>query len=124
MAAPTAIAKNNLLSLAAAGKICTSFGVKICRGVEIAHIAKAAGYDSLFIDLEHTCMTLGDASQICITAISAGITPFVRVPHQCGTGFIQRALDVGAMGVIIPHIHGVGRYLQPEFGRSSRNMHS
>lgn len=102
------IAKNNLVSLAGNGQICTGFGVKICRGVEIAHIAKAAGYDSLFIDLEHTCMSLHDASQMCITAISAGITPFVRVPHQCGSGFIQRTLDVGAMGVIVPHIHGVG----------------
>jgi hypothetical protein len=104
----TAIVKNNLLTLAAGGKICTSFGIKICRGVEIVHIAKASGYDSLFIDLEHTCMTIQDASQICITAVSAGVTPFVRVPHECGVGLIQKALDVGAMGVIIPHIHGVG----------------
>lgn len=110
MPAPTAITTNNLVSLASQGKICTSFGLKICRGVEIVHIAKASGYDSLFIDLEHTCMTLKDASQICITAISAGITPFVRVPHECGVGFIQKALDVGAMGVIIPHIHGVGMF--------------
>lgn len=107
------IAKNNLVCLSAAGKICTAFGVKICRGVEIVHIAKAAGYDSLFIDLEHTCMTLHDASQMCITAISAGVTPFVRVPHECGFGFIQKTLDVGAMGVIIPHIHGVGTLANP-----------
>lgn len=107
------IAKNNLVSLAAAGKVCTAFGVKICRGVEIVHIAKVAGYDSLFIDLEHTCMTLHDASQICITAISAGVTPFVRVPHECGLGFIQKTLDVGAMGVIIPHIHGVSTLANP-----------
>ncbi|VUC27319.1 unnamed protein product [Clonostachys rosea] len=107
MTTTTAISKNNLISLASQNKICTAFGVKICRGVEIVHIAKASGYDSLFIDLEHTCMTLQEASQICIAAISAGITPFVRVPHQCGSGFIQRALDVGAMGVIIPHINGV-----------------
>lgn len=110
MPAPTAIATNNLVSLTSQGKICTAFGLKICRGVEIVHVAKASGYDSLFIDLEHTCMTLKDASQICITAISAGVTPFVRVPHECGAGFIQKALDVGAMGVIIPHIHGVGMY--------------
>ncbi|KAI9151550.1 2-dehydro-3,6-dideoxy-6-sulfogluconate aldolase [Paramyrothecium foliicola] len=103
----TSIARNNLLDLAAQGKICTSFGLKICRGGEIVHIAKANGYDSLFIDLEHTCMSLHEASQICITGISAGVTPFVRVPHECGFGFMQRALDVGAMGIIVPHIHGV-----------------
>jgi 2-keto-3-deoxy-L-rhamnonate aldolase RhmA len=112
MSSYQSIAKNNLVSLAASGKICTAFGVKICRGVEIVHVAKAAGYDSLFIDLEHTCMTLHDASQMCITAISAGVTPFVRVPHECGFGYIQKVLDVGAMGVIIPHIHGVGKYFE------------
>ena len=104
------IASNKLISLAAEGKICTAFGIKITRGGEIVHIAKAAGYDSLFIDLEHTCMSVQDASQMCITAISAGVTPFVRVPHECGHGFIQRILDVGAMGVVVPHIHGVGTY--------------
>ncbi|KAJ5088421.1 2-4-dihydroxyhept-2-ene-1-7-dioic acid aldolase-like protein [Penicillium angulare] len=107
LATETTIVKNNLQVAAATGKICTALGIKICRGVEIVHIAKAAGYESLFIDLEHTCMTVSDASQLCITAISSGVTPFVRVPHQCGSGFIQRVLDVGAMGVIVPHIHGV-----------------
>ena len=69
-----------------------------------------AGYDSLFIDLEHTALTIKDANQLCITAISAGIVPFVRVPHECGLGFMQKVLDVGAMGIIVPHIHGIGKY--------------
>ncbi|KAH7022125.1 HpcH/HpaI aldolase [Ilyonectria destructans] len=47
------IAPNNLLSLASQGKICTAFGIKIIPGGEIVQIAKSAGYDSLFIDLEH-----------------------------------------------------------------------
>ncbi|OAL48472.1 2,4-dihydroxyhept-2-ene-1,7-dioic acid aldolase-like protein [Pyrenochaeta sp. DS3sAY3a] len=101
------IAPNNLLSNASQNTICTAFGIKISPDTSIVHIAKAAGYDSLFIDLEHTALTIKDANQLCITANSAGITPFVRVPHQCGDGFIQKVLDVGAMGVIVPHIHGI-----------------
>ncbi|KAH7083935.1 2,4-dihydroxyhept-2-ene-1,7-dioic acid aldolase-like protein [Paraphoma chrysanthemicola] len=99
--------QNNLLTLSARNKICTAFGIKISADTSIVHIAKAAGYDSLFIDLEHTALTIKDANQLCIAAISSGITPFVRVPHQCGDGFMQRVLDVGAMGVIVPHIHTV-----------------
>ncbi|RWA09609.1 hypothetical protein EKO27_g5497 [Xylaria grammica] len=106
-ASPLHIAPNNLLLRVKQGKICTAFGIKIVPGGEIVHIAKSSGYDSLFIDLEHTTLTIRDAGQLCITACSAGITPFVRVPHQCGHGFIQRVLDAGAMGVIVPHIHGV-----------------
>jgi len=101
------IFKNNLLSLVKEDKICTAFGIKIITGGEIVQIAKQAGYDSLFIDLEHTALTLQNANQLCITALSAGITPFVRVPHQCGYGFMQRVLDAGAMGMIVPHIHGI-----------------
>lgn len=104
-----AIAPNNLVIKAAKNKICTAFGIKISSDASIVHIAKAAGYDSLFIDLEHTALTIKDANQLCITANSAGITPFVRVPHQCGDGFIHRVLDLGSMGIIVPHILGVGR---------------
>ncbi|KAH7380611.1 2,4-dihydroxyhept-2-ene-1,7-dioic acid aldolase-like protein [Pyrenochaeta sp. MPI-SDFR-AT-0127] len=102
------IAPNTLLLNASKNKICTAFGIKISPDTSIVHIAKAAGYDSLFIDLEHTALTIKDANQLCIAAVSAGVTPFVRVPHQCGDGFIQKVLDVGAMGVIVPHIHNVG----------------
>ncbi|KAF2019846.1 2,4-dihydroxyhept-2-ene-1,7-dioic acid aldolase-like protein [Aaosphaeria arxii CBS 175.79] len=104
---PPSIAPNNLLKNASNDRICTAFGIKITPDTSIVHIAKSAGYDSLFIDIEHTSLTIKDANQLCIAANSAGITPFVRVPHQCGDGFIQRVLDLGAMGVIIPHIHGV-----------------
>lgn len=107
----TAIAPNNLLTLASSGRICTAFGIKIIPGAEIVQIAKSGGYDSLFIDLEHTTLTIRDAGQLCIASVGAGITPFVRVPHQCGYGFIQRVLDAGAMGIIVPHIHTVGERL-------------
>jgi 2-keto-3-deoxy-L-rhamnonate aldolase RhmA len=108
---PSHIAPNNLLSLASQGKICTAFGIKVITGGEIVQIAKSSGYDSLFIDLEHTTLTIRDAGQICLVANSAGITPFVRVPHECGLGFMQRVLDAGAMGIVVPHIHTAGEYL-------------
>ncbi|CAN9372280.1 unnamed protein product [Alternaria alternata] len=88
----SSIAPNNLLSNAAQSRICTAFGIKITPDTSIVHIAKAAGYDSLFIDLEHTAMTIKDANQLCITANSAGITPFVRVPHQCDDAL--RAINI------------------------------
>ncbi len=71
---------------------------------EAVLIAKSAGYDSLFIELEHSTFSLETSSQLCSAGLSAGITPFVRVPYQCGDGFVQRVLDGGAMGVIFPHI--------------------
>lgn len=75
---------------------------------ETVHLAKIAGYDTLFIDLEHTTISTKEASHLCMTALALGITPFVRVPHQSGNGIIQRVLDAGAMGFVTPHVDTVG----------------
>ena len=99
---------NNLLTLSAQNKLCAAFGIKITTDITVVSIAKSAGYDSLFIDLEHTTLSLRDAGQLCIAGLNAGITPFVRVPYQCGQGLVQRVLDMGAMGVIFPHVGSVG----------------
>ena len=81
-----------------------AFGIKLTPSASVVQIAKAAGFDSLFIDLEHSTLSVNDAGQLCTAGLLAGITPFVRVPHQCGNGFVQRVLDGGAMGVVFPHI--------------------
>lgn len=99
---------NNLHDCLVQDKLCKAFGVKISSNVQTVLLARNAGYDALWIDLEHGWLTLGEASNLCLTSLLAGMTPLVRVPHQCGNGFIQRVLDGGAMGVIFPHIHGAG----------------
>jgi 2-keto-3-deoxy-L-rhamnonate aldolase RhmA len=50
-------------------------------------------------------MSVKEASQICTTALTASITPFVRVPYECGDGYVQKTLDAGARGVIFPHVN-------------------
>jgi len=79
---------------------------------EVVLLAKATGYDSVFIDLEHSTISIKDASMLCTAALLSQITPFVRVPYQCGNGFVQRVLDGGAMGVVFPHINTVGMRLR------------
>jgi 2-keto-3-deoxy-L-rhamnonate aldolase RhmA len=74
-------------------------------------LAKTAGYDSLFVDLEHSSFSISKAHTLCSTALSLGITPFVRVPYECGSGYVQRILDGGAMGIVFPHINTVGLFL-------------
>ncbi|KAL1980122.1 hypothetical protein VTN96DRAFT_4635 [Rasamsonia emersonii] len=96
---------NNLIAKVAAGQLCKAFGIRLYPNPQVVQLAKNAGFDSLFIDLEHSTLSVDDASQLCCAGILGGITPFVRVPYQCGNGLIQRVLDGGAMGVIFPHIH-------------------
>lgn len=75
---------------------------------QVVQFAKNAGFDSIFIELEHSSLTIDNANALCLVGLLSKITPFVRVPHQCGNGFVQRILDGGAMGVIFPHIQTAG----------------
>ncbi|KAF2165443.1 hypothetical protein M409DRAFT_24292 [Zasmidium cellare ATCC 36951] len=99
--------QNNFLSNVAQWRLTTAVGVKLVTNNEVVHLAKGAGYDCLFIDLEHSTLSLLDASRLCSAGLMAQITPFVRVPWQCGNGFVGRVLDGGACGIVFPHISTV-----------------
>lgn len=88
-----------------------ALGIRLVTNPAVVQLAKNGGFDALFVDLEHSTLSVNDASQICTAALQIDITPFVRVPYQCGNGFVQRVLDSGAMGVVFPHIHNKGEPL-------------
>ena len=89
-----------------AGELAIGVGLRMTRVVEVGKMMKTAGYDWLFIDMEHHSMSLDDAAQISVAAQSAGITPIVRVP-----GFqhfhASRVLDTGAQGIVVPHVDDI-----------------
>lgn len=80
-----------------------ALGVRISRTPDIARIAKASGHDVIWIDLEHSTISIDMAAQICATALDIGLTPFVRIPER-EYGVIGRLLDGGAVGIIAPRI--------------------
>jgi 4-hydroxy-2-oxoheptanedioate aldolase len=92
-----------LLGRLARRETVTALGVRHARTPEIARIAKAAGYDVLWLDLEHSAMPIEAAAQICHAALDLGLVPFVRTPER-DLGVIGRLLDGGAMGIIAPRI--------------------
>ncbi len=102
-ASPREIVRNNVKEKLARGEVVASMTVRLSRSVEIARIAKTAGFDSIYVDLEHSSLSLETTSQICIAALAIGIAPFVRVP-SIRPEHVSRALDAGALGVIAPHI--------------------
>ena len=69
-----------------------------------ALVAKAGGYDALYVDMEHSPYSIDTAATICAAAIGVGITPLVRVPSHDGH-WSSRVLDGGAQGVIVPHVN-------------------
>jgi len=86
------------------GELTIGFGLRQARTVDIAKIIESCGYDWLSIDMEHNTMGIDTATQICVAALDAGITPLVRVPgHE--SFHASRVLDGGAMGIIVPHVN-------------------
>lgn len=70
----------------------------------VVHFAKNAGFDVVWVEMEHSTYSISEACVLASASAMAGLTPIVRVPFQCGMGYVQRVLDSGAMAVIFPHV--------------------
>ena len=97
------LVRNPVKEKLARGDVVSSMTVRLVTGVEIVSIARTSGFDSLYIDLEHSAFSMQTTSQICIMALEAGIPAFVRVPANTPE-YISRVLDGGALGVIAPGV--------------------
>jgi 4-hydroxy-2-oxoheptanedioate aldolase len=101
---PQEFLRNNVKDKLAQNQVVASMIVRLVRTVEIAQIAKTAGFDSFYVDMEHNGFSFETTGQLCMAGLATGIAPFVRVP-SISPHDISRALDGGALGVIAPHIH-------------------
>jgi 4-hydroxy-2-oxoheptanedioate aldolase len=63
-----------------------------------------AGFDYVCVDLQHGLIDYPTAAEMLVAINSTGATPFVRVPANDFSA-INRALDAGALGIIVPMIH-------------------
>ena len=90
----------------ARNELAIGIGVRAVRGIEVAPLMKTAGFDWLFIDLEHGSASVETAGSICVAALGAGIAPLVRVP-QGDLNLGTRCLDAGALGIVMPHVDTV-----------------
>src|ERR1700737_4752016 len=60
------------------GQLSLGVGVRMTRSVEIAKAMAVAGFDWLFLDMEHGVMSLEACAQISTAALDAGIAPIAR----------------------------------------------
>jgi 4-hydroxy-2-oxoheptanedioate aldolase len=98
-----ALLRNHAKEKLSRGETVYSMTVRLVRTVDIASIAYTAGFDSVYIDMEHSSFSLEAAGQICMACNHLGITPLVRVPGL-DPSFIARVMDSGAMGIIVPGV--------------------
>lgn len=72
-------------------------------GSAMVEIIGHAGFDAVFIDLEHCPFGLEDVQVKVLAAERVGITPIVRTPGF-DPGLILRLLDIGVQGIQIPGV--------------------
>jgi 2-keto-3-deoxy-L-rhamnonate aldolase RhmA len=89
-----------------AGELAIGIGLRQARTVDIAKISAVAGFDWMFIDMEHNSMGMDTAASICSAGLDAGITPIVRSSHHASY-LMSRPLDAGAQGIVAPHVDTV-----------------
>ena len=75
--------------------------MRLVRNIDIIKVMKAAGFDWLFLDLEHGSMSIETAREISTAAQDLGIAPIVRVPYG-ELAMATRVLDGGALGIVVP----------------------
>lgn len=74
--------------------------------IESVELIALAGFDFLVVDLEHSMIDLATTSALVSVALARGVAPLVRIP-ALDLGLIQRVLDAGAEGIMVPHVDTV-----------------
>ena len=62
-----------------------------------------AGYDYTWIEMQHSPLTFSEAARMIWACKDAPTIPFIRVPDAT-EGAIQKATDIGALGIIVPMV--------------------
>jgi 2-dehydro-3-deoxyglucarate aldolase/4-hydroxy-2-oxoheptanedioate aldolase len=70
---------------------------------EIAELLSKAGFDWLFIDMEHTSLGVKDVQRI-LQAVGKEFPCLVRIP-VLDESWIKKVLETGPAGILVPHVN-------------------
>ena len=72
----------------------------------MARLAASAGAEFVLFDMEHSGYSMGHMRSTLAAARAADVVPLLRVPDG-DYDFVARALDIGALGVMVPTVGSV-----------------
>jgi 4-hydroxy-2-oxoheptanedioate aldolase len=102
----TKIKTNPVVDKLRSGQPCVGSWLSLCSPVAAEMMARV-GWDWLVVDVEHSPVGF-DTMVNCFRAIQlGGAVPMARVPWN-DTVWIQRTLDAGALGLVVPMVNTVG----------------
>lgn len=79
---------NPLKEKLARGELTASMTVRLVSSVEIVRIAKTAGFDAIYVDLEHSAFSIETTCQLSVMALEAGLP---AVSTGTDLGFLMAA---------------------------------
>lgn len=103
--------RNRLKDRLAAGELSLCLRTTLVTSPEIAFLARAAGFDALYVDLEHSTMTVADAARICTAAVALGLPALVRLASVDDAAAVP-LLDAGCQGLLAPHVESAADALR------------
>lgn len=89
--------------LAAGGQVVG--GTVSSADIDVYCAMASSGFDFLWIEMQHSPLTYAQVATM-IRACPGPAVPFIRVPTD-SEGDIQKAVDIGALGVIVPMVDTV-----------------
>jgi 2-keto-3-deoxy-L-rhamnonate aldolase RhmA len=96
---------NTVKQKLAAGKQVVGGTVNIANADSYCAMANS-GFDFMWIEMQHSPMSYQDVARMVMACKGAPAMPFIRVPDAT-EGDIQKATDLGAVGIIIPMVDDV-----------------
>jgi 2-keto-3-deoxy-L-rhamnonate aldolase RhmA len=103
--------KNALRPVLQEGRAVFGTMIQEVRTPAIAELMAVAGFDFIFIDMEHGAFNMETVADMIKVARLAGLTPLVRVSDD-EYHLIARVLDAGAQGIMVPRVEQRARVEQ------------
>lgn len=85
------------------GQVAVGTMISECRGPGVMTMMTTAGFDYVYIDMEHSTFSMETCSDMIAAAKASNTMAFVRTPGL-GRLEIQKLLDAGADGVMVPQV--------------------
>ena len=85
------------------GQVQIGTWVTTLRSPQLPQILRSAGFDFIYIDMEHSDFSIETVGDLCSSALAHDLVPIVRPPAK-EAHLLTRPLEVGAMGLLLPHV--------------------
>jgi 2-keto-3-deoxy-L-rhamnonate aldolase RhmA len=94
---------NRVKTALESGKIQIGTWVTTLGVPQLPVILASAGFDFIYLDMEHSSFSIETIGRMCAAALGRGLVPIVRPPAK-EPHLLTRPLEAGALGLLIPHV--------------------